>query len=401
MPTVRHGKVRRLLRDGLALVVLRCPFTIRLKYREGGDVQDITLGVDSGSTHVGLSATTEDRELFSSEVELRQDVVKANSTRRESRRTRRYRKTRYRKARFSNRRRKDGWIAPSVDHKVESHIRLIEKACSILPISRIVIEVAQFDTQLLQNPEISGEEYQRGEQLGFWNTREYVLYRDGHVCQHCKGKSGDKVLNVHHLESRKTGGDSPSNLLTLCRTCHDLYHRGEIRLKAGRKGASLRDAAVMNIMRMKVYERAKSRWGNVHMTYGYRTKHTRISCNLPKGHAVDARCISGHPKAVPCDEYIQRQVSRHTRSLHVFKMGRHGKRRSAVAPHFIGSSRLQRYDLVLWEKKEAFIAGSTNGRPVLRDIDWKLATPSPSVTAGSVKFLCRRHGGFLIQRIKK
>lgn len=162
MPTERHGKVRRLLRDGLALVVLRCPFTIRLKCLEGGDVQDITLGVDSGSTHVGLSATTEDRELFSSEVELRQDVVKANSTRRESRRTRRYRKTRYRKARFSNRRRKDGWIAPSVDHKVESHIRLIEKACSILPISRIVIEVAQFDTQLLQNPEISGEQVPEG-----------------------------------------------------------------------------------------------------------------------------------------------------------------------------------------------------------------------------------------------
>ena len=79
-------------------------------------------------------------------------------------------------------------------------------------ISRIVVEVAQFDTQKINNPEISGKEYQEGNKLGFWNIREYVLARDGHKCQYCKGKSKDSILNVHHIESRKTGGNSPSNL---------------------------------------------------------------------------------------------------------------------------------------------------------------------------------------------
>src|SRR6266699_2908506 len=61
--------------------------------------------------------------------------------------------------------------------------------------------------------------YQQGPQLGFWNVREYVLFRDGHTCKWCLGKSGDKIFNVHHIESRKTGGDSPDNLITLCETC--------------------------------------------------------------------------------------------------------------------------------------------------------------------------------------
>ncbi|MFQ9937601.1 MAG: hypothetical protein ACLRW2_03800 [Parasutterella excrementihominis] len=72
------------------------------------------------------------------------------------------------------------------------------------------METASFDTQLLKNPDISGKEYQEGEQLGFWNIREYVLCRDRHVCQHCYGRSKDPVLNVHHLESRRTGGIRPA-----------------------------------------------------------------------------------------------------------------------------------------------------------------------------------------------
>lgn len=79
-------------------------------------------------------------------------------------------------------------------YKVDAHIRVIDNVCSILPISRIVIEVAQFDTQKINNPNISGKEYQEGNKLGFWNVREYVLARDGHKCQYCKGKSKSKSL---------------------------------------------------------------------------------------------------------------------------------------------------------------------------------------------------------------
>lgn len=231
MPTTRHGKVRRLLKDKKAVVVNLCPFTIKLMYVTSDYKQEIVLGVDAGTKHVGLSATTKSKELYSSEVILRNDIVDLLSTRRELRKARRNR-LRYRKPRFDNRvkSKRLGWIAPSVKYKVDAHIRVVENVCSILPISRIVIEVAQFDTQKIKNPEISGKEYQEGDQLEFWNTREYVLARDGHKCQYCKGKSKDSILNVHHIESRKTGGDSPSNLITLCETCHKEYHKGVVKL---------------------------------------------------------------------------------------------------------------------------------------------------------------------------
>lgn len=401
MPTTRYGKVRRMLRDGGAVVVRREPFTIQLTYDNTDHVQPVTLGVDAGTAHVGLSATTESRELFSAEVTLRTDIIKLLSSRREARRTRRSRKLRYRACRFNNRRRPDGWLAPSVEQHIQSHLQLIRKVHGILPITRTVIEVAQFDTQLLKNPDIQGEQYQQGEQMGFWNTREYVLFRDNHTCQHCHGKSRDNILNVHHIESRQTGGNSPDNLITLCETCHKAYHRGEIELKVKRSSKSLRDAAVMSIMRWTVYNRAKVEFGNVNLTYGYITKNTRIEAGLDKSHRIDARCISGHPLAEPCAEWLQmRQVANHTRSLHVQNMAKGGKRRSIIASHFISKTYFQRYDKVLWNGIQCFIAGSTNGRPILRNIDWRLATPTASVNVKTISFLFRKRGGFLIQQIR-
>ena len=227
----KPAKARKLLRDGKAKVVQRTPFTIQLLYGSSGYKQAISLGIDAGSKMIGLSATTEDKVLFEAEVELRNDITKLLATRRELRRSRRGRKTRYRKARFLNRKKPDGWLPPSIRSKINTHIKVVEKVHKILPISQVVVEVAQFDIQKIKNPEISGIKYQQGEQMGFYNVREYVFYRDGHKCQHCKGKSKDKILNVHHIESRKIGGDAPNNLVTLCKTCHDDYHSGKIELK--------------------------------------------------------------------------------------------------------------------------------------------------------------------------
>ena len=403
MPTRRHGKVRRLLRDGRAVCVRRTPFTIRLLYEVPGFIQDVSLGVDAGSKTVGLSASTETKELYRSEVTLRNDIVNLISTRRETRRTRRSRKLRYRAARFDNRRRAEGWIAPSIRQKVCSHIRSIDLVCSVLPVRKIVVEVAQFDTQLLKNPDIAGEQYQQGEQLGFWNVREYVLWRDNHQCQHCHGKSKDSILNVHHLESRKTGGDSPDNLITLCETCHKAYHRGEIQLKLKRNGQSLRDAAFMCIMRWEVYNTLKSIHSGkeVKLTYGYITKHRRIEHGVEKTHCADAFCIAGNLQAGRLDTIVLgRCVPRHSRSLHVFIPAIGGKRRSAIASHWIGKSRLQRFDTVSYEGKTCLISGSTNGRPVLKNVDWTKATPSPSVNAKSVTFLSRKHGSIIYQTFR-
>ena len=245
MPTERFGKVRRLLKNSLAHVVCRIPFTIQLDYDTTNFTQPVSLGIDAGSKHIGISATTSEKELYAADVELRNDIVEKLSTRREQRRTRRNR-LRYRKARFSNRvaSKHKGWLAPSVENKIQTHLTVVEKIYKFLPITNITVETASFDIQKIKNPTISNEEYQQGDQLNFFNVREFVLFRDNHTCQHCKGKSKDNILNVHHIESRKVGGDSPNNLITLCETCHKAYHKGEIELKV-KRGASFRDAAFM------------------------------------------------------------------------------------------------------------------------------------------------------------
>lgn len=251
MPTKRYGKVRRLLKSGQAVVINRCPFTIQLMYENTTHTQPVSLGVDAGSKTIGLSATTKDKVLYEAEVTLRNDIVELLSTRRQNRRTRRNRKTRYRQPRFSNRiqSKNKGWLAPSVQQKVDTHLKVVEDVCKILPISKIIVEVASFDIQKIKNPDIEGTNYQQGEQLNFWNVREYVLFRDGHTCQRCKGKSKDKVLNVHHIESRKTGGDAPNNLIALCETCHKGYHAGTVSLpKTIHRGMFFKDATFMGIM---------------------------------------------------------------------------------------------------------------------------------------------------------
>lgn len=357
MPTERHGKVRRMLRDGKAKVICRCPFTIQLLYEAETNTQPITLGVDAGSKHIGISATTESKVLYEADVELRNDIVDLLSTRRELRRSRRNRKTRYRKPRFDNRKKPDGWLSPSVDHKIQSHLTVVEKVCRVLPVSKIIVEVANFDIQKIRNPEISGEEYQQGEQLGFWNVREYVLFRDGHTCQSCKGKSKDKVLNVHHIESRKTGGDAPNNLITLCETCHKRYHAGEIELpKTIRRGMRFKDATFMGIMRWAFYNELKERYQNVSMTFGYITKNVRIQHDLPKEHYVDARCISGNPTARPLGYYFyQKKVRCHNRQIHKQKISKGGNRKCNQAPYEVMGFRL--FDKVRCNGQEAFVFG--------------------------------------------
>ena len=397
MPTERCGKIGYLLRHGKAHVVSRVPFVVQLDYDSTTYTQDVSLGIDAGSKHIGVSASSEKKEMLAAQVELRSDIVKLLSTRRELRRNRRNRKTRYRKARFDNRKKKDGWIAPSVEQKIESHLKVIRLVHKLLPITKTTIEVAQFDAQKIKNPDINGEDYQQGEQMGFWNVREYVLARDGHKCVHCKGKSKDPILNVHHLESRKTGGNSPSNLVTLCETCHKAYHRGEFELKI-KRGSSLRDAAVMNIMRWAVYERAKKEFGNVHLTYGYITKHTRIENGITKTHAADAFCIAKNVHAMRLSSFFMcRCVPRHTRALQVVTPKKGGIRRKTIASHKIGKSNFQRFDMVRWKGMDCFIFGSTNGRPILRDIEGIQVANQPSVNIKTIKFLKRLKNNILVE----
>ena len=357
MPTERCGKVRRILKAGLAKVIKRCPFTIQLIYETTNVVQEVNLGIDAGSRTIGLSATTEFKELFASNVTLRNDIVDLLSTRRENRRARRNRKTRYRKARFNNRAKPKGWLAPSIQNKINTHLKVVADIYKILPIKNIIVETASFDIQKIKNPEIQGAEYQQGEQLNFWNVREYVLFRDNHTCQCCKGKSKDKILNVHHIESRKTGGDAPNNLITLCEYCHKQYHLGNIKLpNTAKRSASFQDAAFMGIMRWAFYEQLKATYPCVSVTFGYITKNTRIANNLPKEHYVDARCISKNPLAKSLGYYyLQKKVRCHNRQIHKMTIGKGGYRKLNQAPFLVKGFRL--FDKVKYKNIECFIFG--------------------------------------------
>lgn len=397
MPTENNAKVRVLLKQGRAKVVNRCPFTIQLLYNSTNYTQKITLGVDSGSKHIGISATTKDKVLFESDVELRNDIVDLLSTRRELRRSRRSRKLRYRKQRFNNRKRSNRWLAPSVKQKVDSHIMMIAKVHKILPISNIVVEVASFDIQKIKNPTISGVDYQHGEQLGFWNVREYVLFRDGHKCQCCHGKSKDKILNVHHIESRKTGGNAPNNLITLCETCHTGYHKGIVKLpKTIHRGMSFKDATFMGVMRWALYEKLKTIYSDVKFTYGYITKNTRIKNDLPKDHYIDARCISGNPNAVSNgDIYYYKKVRCHNRRIHKNTILKGGYRKRNQAEYEVKGFRL--FDKVLWKGQKCFIFGRrATGRMDLRLLDGTHL--NASVGYKNLKLLKMRSGYLIEQR---
>ena len=357
----KEAKARKLLKQNKAKIYNREPFTIKLLFECENQTQDIVLGVDAGSKHIGLSATTVKKELYAADIELRKDIVDLLSTRRENRKTRRSR-LRYRKPRFNNRvhAKNKGWLAPSIEQKIQCHFQVIKNVHNILPITKIIVETASFDIQKIKNPDISNEEYQHGEQLGFWNVREYVLFRDNHTCQCCKGKSKDNRLNVHHIESRKTGGNAPNNLITLCETCHNSYHNGAIQLpKNIQRGMSFRDATFMGIMRWTFYNRLKELYSNVFMTYGYITKNIRIQNGLPKSHYIDARCISGNPMAEPLGYYFYlKKVRCHNRQIHKAKFLKGGKKRVNQSSYLTKGFRL--FDKVKYDGQECFIFGRRN-----------------------------------------
>lgn len=395
------AKARHLLDEGKAKVKKRTPFTIQLVYGSSGYTQEVILGVDAGSKTIGMSASTKKEELFAANVNPRNDVVDLLSTRREFRRARRNRKTRYRKSRFENRVRSKhkGWLAPSVEVKIQEHITCIKRVCSILPVSKVVVETAEFDLQLLKaieegKPAPEGEDYQKGEMYGHYNVRQYVLWRDGYTCQCCGAHATKKKevrLHVHHLESRKTGGNAPGNQITLCESCHKKFHKGLIpdsTLKK-RKRKSARDATFMGIMRKTLIERLRMELPiPVVETRGYITKATREKLLvLPKSHTNDALAIAqgkngfnvGYlPGIVQTDKiYTIRPVRHHNRQLHKVTILKGGIRKASQAEKYVFGYRL--FDKVQFDGQDCFIWGRrTSGYFVVKAIDGKVIHNSAS-----------------------
>ena len=372
-------KARLLLKQQKAVVVKQMPFTIRLLYGSSGYKQPVSLGVDAGSKHIGIAAATEKEVLFAEELMPRNDVVNLMSTRRQNRMSRRSRKTRYRKERFNNRvhSKHKGWLAPSIEVKIQEHITAIKHVQQILPLTEIHVETAEFDTQRMKameegKPLPVGTDYQLGEMYDNYNIRQYVLKRDNYTCQ-CCGKHGDGVkLHVHHLETRKTGGNAPSNLITLCEDCHKAIHAGTKALparKATRSTKSMRDAAFMGIMRKTLLERLRAELDiPVTGTYGYITKLYRDLYHIEKSHINDAIVISKRFNAKP-DEvwYSAKAVRRHNRQIHKSKILKGGIRKRNQAPHVVKGCRL--FDSVKYAGKTYFVfARRTSGQMDIRTL---------------------------------
>ena len=355
MPTKRHGKVRRLLKQGLAKVVRRDPFTIQLLYDTTTYTQPVTVGIDIGSKIVGISAITEKQELLSMEVELRQDIKKLLLERREYRRSRRYRKRRYRKPRFLNRRRPEGWLAPSVKWKVDAHIRLVNFVAKILPVIKVVIEMAPFDTHKIVNPDVEGSKYQEGSQKGFVDVREYCFWRAGYKSE-LSGKKG--VLEVHHIIPKSQGGtDNPSNLIVLTAEEHKALHEGKIKIPRSRleKVKILKDASHVSTIGWHIVNRLKQQY-DVEITFGSITKTKRIEMGLEKTHRNDAFVIAGGNKnvnRVP-EWYFGKFFRRQNRSLHKANPIKGGIRQSNTVKEVKG---FKRFDRVRYNNQIGIIYG--------------------------------------------
>ena len=371
MPTNRHGHVRRLLKAGKAKVVRRCPFTIKLLYDTPEIVQELTLGVDTGSSVIGTAVSTDEGKIvYTSKVIIRNDIKEKMDRRRQFRRTRRNRKTRYRKARFSYRRDsiKSDRFSPTMISKIHSHIKEIEFIKSILPITRLVLETGTFDPHLMKNPILANPEiakwgYQRGANYGFENTKAMVLNRDGYKCHICKTKKQGVRLDVHHIIFRSKGGsDEQENLITLCHNCHTKLHNGEVKLNLkGKSKGSLNHATQMNSIRIQLLKH----YPEAIETFGYITKANRQNLEIEKDHHLDACVISSGGKPITNLinlVYIKRDVPR----------GDMQQTKGVRSELKIETGKIQgfrKFDKVRYFGKEYFIKGRmSSGYAVLMDI---------------------------------
>ena len=301
MPT-SNAKARILLKQKKAIVKKLKPFTIQLTYKTKNKyTQSITLGIDSGYNNIGFSAITDKKELLCGELKLLQGMKERLLEKAMYRKIRRSR-LRYRKPRWNNRikSKQKGWLAPSLQHKLDTHIKFIDSLYKILPITKCIVEIANFDIQKIKNPNISGEEYQQGNMMGFWNLREYILFRDNHTCQNpnCKNKDKNPILEIQHIKYKSLGGvDNPNNLITLCSKCHTPanHKKGKFLYdwcQKGKKVRGFKDATFMSMIRWYLVNKLKEKYNNISFTYGYITKNHRIQNKIEKSHYNDAFCIA-------------------------------------------------------------------------------------------------------------
>ena len=368
-------KARLLLKQGKAKIVGYKPFTIQLTYATGEAKQDIHVGIDEGARYIGIAITSQNKVLAKGEVELRQDVHSLLTTRAMYRRDRRNRKTRYRKPRFLNRKKKDDWIPPSIEGKLNANFFWIDKFCSLVPNPILQIEVGKFDIAKMINPSIEGVEYQQGQCAGYYDVRYFVFDRDNYTCQVC-GKSKDKILHTHHIVYRSLGGtDRADNLITVCTECHtsENHKEGGILykwMKEGKKVKQYKEATFMNILRVKTYKK----YPNAIITYGSITTPKRKELGLEKTHYNDAIAITDIAgiKENDTEIFYIKQFRKKKRSLHeaTVRKGRKEANRNQKRNEKNTKERLGVYlnDEVIFRGKRGWVSSFTGSSIRIWDI---------------------------------
>ncbi len=297
----KPGVARSLLKAGKASVFRRYPFTIILNKEVDANPEPLELKLDPGSKVTGIALKQGNHIIFAAELQHRgQQIKEALLSRRQLRRSRRNRKTRYRPARFLNRTRSKGWLAPSLQHRVDTLMTWVHRFRRLAPVGRITQELVRFDLQLMENPEISGVEYQQGELQGY-EVREYLLEKWGRTCAYCGAQN--VPLEVEHIQPRSKGGsDRVSNLTMACHSCNQAKGNGDIRdflsgqpdvlSRLLRQAKSpLKDAAAVNSTRWALFKALKATGLPVTTGTGGQTKFNRLRLNLPKAHWLDAACV--------------------------------------------------------------------------------------------------------------
>lgn len=379
----RNARARILLKEGKAKVVRRTHFTIKLNYDvKLINTKELILKVDTGSSHVGVAVcNTEGDVYFMSQVELRNDIKRKMDQRRAYRRNRRNRKTRYRPCRFLNRgnSKRKGRLTPTVNSKINSHIKIINLVIRMMPITKIVIETTDFDIQAIDHPDVlggRGVKYQQSKISGFDNAKAFIRNRDNYKCQNpkCEHKGDKNVrLEVHHKTFKRNGGDdNPSNLVTLCEHCHhDLHNNGlDIKFKKPTTNKS-KGATETNVigsqLPVKLLEQFLEKGIKIPIftSFGFATRINRRRLGLYKTHYFDAVAIANDNDSV---------VFR-TNDVFIFKCVSDGNyqcykgQRSEIKMPKDKIEGFKRYDKVLYKGKEYFIKGRmSTGYAILMDI---------------------------------
>ncbi|MFM7192090.1 MAG: RNA-guided endonuclease IscB [Microcystaceae cyanobacterium] len=300
---VHPAQARLLLNQKKAAVFRRYPFTIILKEKQNVETKPLTLKIDPGSQATGLAILNGETVIWGAELYHRGQQIKSDlDARRAIRRGRRNRKTRYRPARFLNRKRPKEWLAPSLQHRVDTTLTWANKLIRYCRVTEIVQELVRFDLQKLENPEISGIEYQQGELQGY-EVREYLLEKWNRQCAYCGAR--DIPLQVEHIKPKAKGGTNRiSNLCLACEPCNISKGTQDVKdFLSGKPNvlkrvlsqakSPLKDAAAVNSTRWALLNTLKTTGLPVITGSGGQTKFNRIRLNLAKTHWLDAACVGG------------------------------------------------------------------------------------------------------------